>query len=150
MGLNFEKYAQEGSHFVNKLANSLGHPDETARAGNVLRAVLHTFRDRITVGQSFHVISQLPMFLKAIYVDKWKYRQHPLKLSTKEDFLKEVESYQRTYGEREFNWDISTEDIVQTVFRELKAYISEGEFEDVISQLPKGLAEIFSPLISHH
>ncbi len=30
MALNFEKYAQEGNEFVNKLAADLGHPEKSA------------------------------------------------------------------------------------------------------------------------
>lgn len=148
MGLNFEKYAQEGRHFVNSLAQHLGHPEEIGRTGIVLRAVLHTFRDRITVSQSFHLMSQLPMFLKAIYVDNWKYHEKPKKLHNKEEFIGEVELAQRHMGEQDFSWNKSTEEIIQIVFRELAPYISEGEFEDIMSQLPKELEEMF--MVSRH
>ncbi len=56
MSLNFQKYAQEGQSFINDLAKELGHPEEVARTGIVLRAVLHTLRERITISESFHLL----------------------------------------------------------------------------------------------
>jgi uncharacterized protein (DUF2267 family) len=139
MPLNFEKFANEGNHFVKKLAKKLGHPDEISRTGIVLRAVLHTLRERITISQSLHIIAQLPMFLKAVYVDEWSFRETPLRINKKDEFIAEVEKHQEKYGEQEFNWEQSTEEIIKTVFRELGAYISRGEFEDIMAQLPAEL-----------
>ncbi|MFW5725050.1 MAG: DUF2267 domain-containing protein [Bacteroidota bacterium] len=143
MALNFEKYAQEGNHFLNQLAEDLGHPKEMGKTSSILRAVLHTFRERLTISQSFHLMAQLPMFLKAIYVDNWKYSEKPLKLSTKEQFASEVERYQKQYGELDFDWDKSTEEIIQIVFRRLRTFISDGEFHDIMSQLPQEIRDLF-------
>ncbi len=150
MALNFDKYAQEGNLFVKNLAQKLGHPDEIGRTGIVLRAVLHTLRERITIGESLNMISQLPMFLKAIYVDNWKYREKPVGIRSREDFTAEVEKYQSQYGEQEFNWEKSTEDILKIVFSELATYISEGEFEDIIAQMPEQLKELFRETVHGH
>ncbi|MFO7922850.1 MAG: DUF2267 domain-containing protein [Bacteroidales bacterium] len=143
MALNFEKYAQEGNLFIKNLAESLGHPEEIGRTGIILRAVLHTLRERITVSESLNMISQLPMFLKALYVDNWKYREKPLGIKTKEEFAKEVEKHQAQYGEQEFDWGKSTEEIIMIVFRELGSYITHGEFEDITAQMPTQVKELF-------
>ena len=142
MALNFNKYAEEGNLFVKNLAKNLGHPNETGRTGIVLRAVLHTLRERITISESFNMMAQLPMFLKAIYVDNWKYREKPIRLD-KEEFLKEVERHQNQYGEYEFSWEKSTEDIVKLVIKELSSYIAKGEFEDIMAQLPEDIETMF-------
>ncbi len=143
MALNFDKYAQEGNFFVKNLAKSLDHPEEIGRTGIVLRAVLHTLRERITISESLNMIAQLPMFLKAVYVDNWKYREKPLTLRKIEEFTAEVEKHQEQYGEYEFSWNKSTEEIVKIVLKELGKYISEGEFEDIIAQMPENLKELF-------
>ncbi|MFP4064986.1 MAG: DUF2267 domain-containing protein [Bacteroidales bacterium] len=144
MALNFEKFAKEGNEFINKLANRLGHPEERGRTSIVLRAVLHSLRERITISESLNMLSQLPMSLKAVYVDNWKYREKPLDLNTRKEFIDEVEKHQEQYGEQEFSWKMSTEEIIQTVFSVLvDNYISKGEFEDIIAQLPKELKELF-------
>jgi len=86
MGLNFERYAQDANAFIKRLAQELGHPEEPRRAEIIVRSVLHTLRDRITVAESLNFMAQLPMFLKALYVDEWKYREKPERLKNLEEF----------------------------------------------------------------
>ena len=143
MALKFDKYAQEGNLFVKNLAKSLDYPEEIGRTGIVLRAVLHTLRERITISESLNMIAQLPMFLKAVYVDNWKYREKPLALRKIEEFTAEVEKHQEQYGEYEFSWEKTTEEIIKIVLKELGNYISEGEFEDIIAQMPENIKELF-------
>jgi uncharacterized protein (DUF2267 family) len=142
MALHFEKYAQEGNIFIKNLANRLGHPEEHSQTGIILRAVLHTLRDRITIAESLNLISQLPMFLKAIYVDSWKYRERPMTYSKIEDFKAQVKKLQEQYGEQGFDWEKPTEDIIKIVFEQLKTYVSQGEIEDILAQLPKEIEEL--------
>jgi uncharacterized protein (DUF2267 family) len=149
MTTNFEKFAQEGNSFMKELARNLGHPNEIGRTEIILRAVLHTLRDRLTVGESLNLISSLPMFMKAMYVDSWKYRDKPLPLKTRQDFIDEVERLQLEIGERNFDWAVSTEEIVNTVFNTMKKYIPEGEVTDMVSQLPADIRELFREKIHH-
>lgn len=143
MVLNLDKQAQEANTFINKLAADLGHPNEVERTGIILRAILHTLRDRITISESFDLMAQLPMFLKAIYVDQWKYSDQPKTYKSIEDFKNEVKRQQEMYGEQEFNWKISTQDIIQTVFKQLKEnYLSDGEMGHILSQLPGEIEEL--------
>ncbi len=83
------------------------------------------------------------MFLKAIYVDKWKFSEKPLDIKTKEEFIAEVERHQHQYGEMEFSWNKSTEEIIQIVLSSLGKYVSEGEFGDIVAQLPEKIKELF-------
>lgn len=147
MAINFDKFAQEGNLFLKELAQQLGHPEEQARSGIILRAVLHTLRERITMGESLNMLAQLPMFLKGVYVDNWKYSEKPVRINTKEEFFEEVEKHQDQYGEQQFDWKKSTEEIVRIVIKELGKYVSKGEFEDITAQLPKDLKDIFSESI---
>lgn len=149
MALNFDKYAHEGNSFMKALASNLGHPDEIGRCGIILRAVLHTLRERLSIGESLNLVAQLPMFLKGIYVDSWEYSEKPVDIRTKEEFYDEVERYQDQYGEQRFDWQISTAGIVDIVFETLRKYISAGEFEDIVTQMPKALKELFSEKVKH-
>ncbi|MFP4471504.1 MAG: DUF2267 domain-containing protein [Bacteroidales bacterium] len=142
MGLNFEKFAQEGNVFVKNLAANLGHPEETARTGILLRAVLHTLRDRLQIGESLDFLSQLPMCLKAVYVDNWKTIKTS-NIETVEEFTDEVKRRQDEYGEMKFSWSKSTRELTAIVLKELGTYISAGEAGHVISQMPKELKSLF-------
>ena len=144
MALHFDKYAKEGNEFVNNLSTELGHPEEIGRTGIILRAVLHTLRDRLTVSESLDLLAQLPMFLKAVYVENWKYMEKPTQIATLDEFTEEVKKHQDQYGEDEFNWNKSTKDIVAIVLNELSTYVTEGESEHILAQLPKEIEAFFS------
>lgn len=143
MAINFDKYAQEGNTYLNKLSSDLGHSDEKDRVATLVKSVLHALRDRITMASSLHFISQLPAFLKAVYVENWKYQEDVERLKTKEEFLGKVEENQQQFGEQDFDWNQSTEDLTGTVLASLSQYVTEGEMEDVMSQLPEDIREYF-------
>jgi uncharacterized protein (DUF2267 family) len=149
MGLNFDKFAQEGNAFMNNLCDKLGHPEDRSTGSIVLRSVLHCLRDRITIPQSFHLIAQLPMFLKAVYVENWKYHEKPEKVRTLDDFKDMVKLEQMKYGESRFEWPESTEEIIATVFNCLGKYISDGEAEKIMNELPEEIRELFAENVSH-
>ena len=141
---NFDKFSQEGRTFINQLATNLGHPDDDVTTARVLKAVLHVFRDSIKMSEAFDFMAQLPMFLKAIFVDQWKYREEPQELRSLEAFVQEVEAYQSRMGERDFGWPESTEQIVKTTFLTLKEeYLTEGEAKDILSQMTREVQELF-------
>lgn len=142
MALYFDKYAQEGNEFIHKLAIELGHPEERERTSLILKAVLHTLRDRIAIPESFHLLAQLPMFLKAVYVDQWKYHERPASYKHKEDFVHKVEEYQRAYGEVEFPWEKSTLEITSIVLAKLGMYLTEGQISHIMDNLPDELCEL--------
>lgn len=150
MALHFEKFAQEGNEFVNKLAADLGHPGERDRVTLLLKAVLHTLRERITIPESFHLLSQLPMFLKATYVDQWKYREQPENYKTTTEFLGNVERLQHLQGERAFSWSQSTEELTRIVLSHLGEMITEGQAEHVLSNLPEEIRDfVESAMVKH-
>jgi uncharacterized protein (DUF2267 family) len=142
MAINFLKYAEEGQHFLNDLAKDLGHPEETGRTGILLRAVLHVLRERLTIPESLNLLSQLPMALKGIYTDNWKYQEKPHKIKTQQEFAAEVEKHQAQYGEQAFSWDKPTTELIQIVFKALNRYISPGQLDDIIAQMPLELKSL--------
>lgn len=142
--LNFEKFAQDAHAYINKLAEDLGHPEEQQRALIIWRAVMHTIRDRIHLGESFHILNPLPMIFKGIYVEDWKYSEKPrLDYDTMEMMKNEIKKLQSQYGEQEFNWNKSTEEIVYITLNSLKDYISEGHMGHIVGRMPKEIKSLF-------
>lgn len=136
--LNFDKFCQEANAFIGKLAQRLGYPEEKKRTMIVLRAVLHTIRDRITMAESLDLISQLPMILKAVYVEQWKYSEKPpLQYETLEEMKRKIKHEQMRLGERQFDWQLSTEEIMSTVIDCLGDYLTQGQINDLRDQMPK-------------
>jgi len=142
---NFEKFAQEPHIYMQDLAARLEHSDEGPRTLIIWKAVMHTIRDRIHMGESLDLISQLPVLLRGFYVDGWKYHeQPPADYSTMKQFTDAIKEKQEQYGEAQFDWPQSTEKIASIVFESLHRYLSEGQLAHIRSQLPQEVKEIAS------
>ncbi len=135
----FENYATEGNAFLKALAKELGTPENIGHAYRVLQAVFNTIRDRITPQESLHLISELPMAIKGLYVHDWKIHDKPKKYRTKDEFLDEV---CRSILTAEVDFGGSAEQEVRAVFRVLKNWVSEGEFRHIQGQLTPEIAEL--------
>lgn len=144
MAINFEKFAAEGNEFINELSANLGHENEKGQVGILLRAVLHELRDSLSVAQSLNLISQFPMFLKAIYVEQWKDSGKRARVKTMEEFARKVEEEQRKFGERDFDWNEPTIDLVKTVLNTVyNKYLTPGQVEDMKAELAVELKQLF-------
>ncbi len=140
--LNFESFAQQAHEYVNDLAQELGHPEEKNRVLIIWRSVMHTVRDRIHLGESFQIMDPLPMIFKGIYVQNWKYSEKPpLDYETIEDMKDQVKDLQALYGEQDFPWSKSTEEIISITINSLKRFIQGSQMEHVIGQMPKQIKE---------
>lgn len=144
MALDFNKMALEGNTFMNELSEKLGHTgtEDRQQVGRILKAVMHSLRDCLDYKENFHVLAQLPLALKAVYADQWNYMDKPHRPQNVEQFEELVKTYQRKYGEQNFDWSMSTDDIVQDTLSCLRKYISTGEAIHVMDQLPKGVKEL--------
>ena len=141
--LGYEKFVQEANEYFNKLANDLGHPNEQSRASMIWRSVVHTIRDRIHMSEFLDFISPLPMLLKAMAIEGWKYRDKPkYNYETIEQMKTLVKAHQNQYGEYEFDWKMPTEEIISITLESLARYIPESQMEQVRGQLPAEVKEV--------
>ena len=97
-------------------------------AGVVLRAL----RDRLTADEAAHAAAQLPRELKELWAAGRRPVGQPLKLRRRE-FLERVRV---DAGLRSLS---QAERLTDAVFAGLKEQLSEGEAEDIVSQLPRDL-----------
>lgn len=142
MPLNFNKHAQKGNEFLNLLAEELGDKTNKIQAGKMLRAVFKTLRDYLTLAENFQLLSQLPMALKALYVDGWMPTHKKETGRRKIDFIEDVLAYEDKNHWSRFEDVEKTLKAVRAVFKTLKKYISKGEFEDMEAVLPKQLKKL--------
>jgi uncharacterized protein (DUF2267 family) len=140
---NFNKYAQKSNLFLKEVANELQMPDDPGRALRILRAVLHGLRDRIPPQESLQMISQLPMYIKAIYVEGWKWSPNNNSIRHIDDFVATVKSNDGVSGDYDFEDAEHTEEYIKGVFRVLQRHVSEGEIADVVATLPTDLRPLF-------
>lgn len=138
MALNFNQFAAEGNEFLKEYAKQLNLGKDTKLAGRILSSILHAFRDVISIEESLQLISQFPMFLKAVYVNGWT-KHKVKKIKTMTDFIDLVRKYNGTTSIHDFGSDEMAENYINTTFIVLRRYISLGEMEDLRAELPKEL-----------
>ena len=134
MLLDFEFYAAKGNAFVRLVADELDAP--RARSGRVIRSVLHALRNRLTHEASFHLLAQLPIVLKGLYVDGWDYYRENPPISDLSDFLTEVMKEDDDLAAYDFGDYENEMAAVASVFRVLCCFISEKEMHHVLQLLP--------------
>ena len=112
--------------------------DDPEKAYVGLRAVLHSLRDRVYPDEAIHLGSQLPMLIRGIYYEGWKYSDKPETIRDKEEFLDKIRNHYDN------NTDIDPEKISKAVFSTLSKNISEGEMDHILNNLPKEWKDLWS------
>jgi len=143
--LNFNKYVHEGEHFIHEVALETNTPWDMIRAVRILRAVLHSLRNRLPVSSSLQLISQFPMLIKAIYVDGWKITNQAKNMRHMGDFIESVREEGGPGLIRGFTTDYEVKEAIHAVLNVIKRHVSEGEIEDLMATIPEELR----PLMSH-
>ena len=143
MPLNFRKYAEDAEAFLHVLAERLGTPDDRDRAARILKNVLHLLRDQISAQESAQLVAQLPMFLKAIYVDGWRIGAKQQRIGNAEAFISEVRYPPAKKIYTDFTSDEQVAQAIRTVFAMLEEKVSQGEISDIVANLPADLRPLF-------
>lgn len=138
MSLNFNQYAREGNAFLKDYAKKLNMPDDTDRAGRILSSILHGLRKVITVEESLQLISQFPMFLKAVYVNRWTTRKKQ-KVKNMTEFIDLIRELDGVIALHDFGSEEIAENYINSTFMMLRKYVSLGELEDLRTVLPRDL-----------
>jgi uncharacterized protein (DUF2267 family) len=141
MALNFNQFAKEGNAFLKEFAKKINMPNETDKAGRILSSILHGLREVITIEESLQLISQFPMFLKAVYVNKWSTRRKK-KVKTMTDFIDLIREMNGVTALNDFESEEVAENYINATFILLRKYVSLGELEDLRTVLPKDLKSI--------
>ncbi|WNH13103.1 DUF2267 domain-containing protein [Thalassobellus suaedae] len=139
MSLNFNQYAVEGNTFIKQYAKELCIPEDPERAGRILSSILHGLRSIISVEESLQFIAQLPMFLKAVYVNGWSIKTNKKRVKDMEEFIDLIRSIDGKTFLYDFESDEITEDYIYSTFLILRKYVSSGEMDDIRGGLPKRL-----------
>lgn len=145
MSLDFLQYAAKGNAFINEVAEELKVPRD--QAGRIIRSVLHALRNRLSLQESFQLLAQLPMALKAVYVDGWKPDSAFERIRHVDEFLDEVRKEDGGLAGYDFGNDHRALAAVYAVMQTLHDSISEGGFESFIQTLPDSYQSWLEPLM---
>lgn len=145
----FDQYAAKGNKVLNELAIGLGDEYNIARAARILRCTLHTLRRCLSTEESLHLISQLPLMIKGVYVDGWKV-SHRERIRSWDEFLLEMLEAGGATAADDFENRQTAALAVAAVLGVLLKYISEGEMADILAQLPAQLKATLLDLIAEN
>lgn len=141
MSLNFNQFASEANSFMKLYTKELNLKDDKEKAGRILSSILHGLREIISMEESLQLIAQLPMFLKAVYVNGWSARKK-VRVKNMEEFVDLIRDFNGVTSLHDFENDVQAENYIKTTFIVLRKYISLGELEDIRTELPKDLKSI--------
>lgn len=143
MPLNFDQHAQKGNHFLNQLLDELGENSSKESAQRILRAVLRTLRNYLTMEENFQLLAQLPVAIKGVYVDGWSPSWKKTGESKKiKGFLAEVIHEEGIASWKDFSNEEEIFAAVKAVFRTIGKFASEGQLKDVEAVLPEDLKQL--------
>ncbi len=130
----FDQSLETTREWLQAVQEQMGLDDEQ-RAFRVLRAVLQTLRDRLTVEEAAQFAAQLPMLLQGVYYHGWTPTGKPLKIRSRQEFLDRVaEGLMRQHD---------PEEACRIVFRVLEEKMPGGVIEDVKRILPEPIRDLW-------
>lgn len=124
------------------MADELG-TDDRMEAYRVLRAFLHTLRDRLTVQEAADLAAQLPVVIRGIFFQDWRPRRTPRTYRDRCEFLRRFAEEAGIDGETSISF------AAEAATRVLRRHISAGEVEDVLAVLPTDVRELLNALTVH-
>jgi len=131
----FDQSLETTREWLQDLQEQMGLDDEQ-RAFTVMRAVLQTLRDRLTIEEAAHFAAELPMLLQGVYYHGWTPKGKPEKIRSREEFLDRVaENLMRQHD---------PEEACRAVFSVLERRMAPGQIEDVKSILPEPIRDLWS------
>lgn len=138
MALNFNQFASEANTFLKEYTKKLNVDGDTDKAGRILSSILHGLREIISIEESLQLIAQFPMFLKAVYVNRWSSSKKK-RIRNMTEFIDLVREFNGKTSIYDFESDEIAENYILTTFIMLRKYVSLGELEDIRTELPKDL-----------
>ncbi len=140
---HFEKFIPKGNHFINEVAKKMELEDKE-KAYRITRSVFHVLRDHLIGEENLQLIAQLPMMLKALYVEGWKSVEPVSRLKNIHDLYEELVKADGKVGGHDFPDTEAAAKAVKAVIEVLENTVSEGEMEDVKAELPKFLRKLLA------
>jgi len=133
----FESTIHTTNEWLGELDQELGRSDRQ-QAYRIMRAVLMTLRDRLTVEEATDLGAQLPMLVRGFYYEGWNPSKTPTRERNLQAFLDHVTQYLQEPT------DGDPEEAVRAVFGLLSRHVTPGEIEHVRSSLPKDVQRLWA------
>ncbi len=132
-----DRSVQKANVWLKQLCDEL-ESDDRQYAYRVLRGFLHALRDRLPVEESAQLAAQLPVIVRGIYYEGWVPSRTPQTYHDLRTFLDRLAAEASMSGETEASFAAAA------AARVLRAHVTSGELDDVISVLPPPVREVFA------
>lgn len=134
-----EETAQKTRRWLDELADELGRPHDHSYALRVLRAFLHTLRDRLPVIETAHLSAQLPELLRGIYYEGWRPATVPHRYHDLDTFLTRMAEEALLAGETEASY------AAESAARVMRRHLDPHELHKIAAILPASIASLVEP-----
>ncbi|MEV5545937.1 DUF2267 domain-containing protein [Streptomyces sp. NPDC052309] len=124
---DFEHAIHTANIWLKAVSEALGTEDRHF-AHRVLRAWLHTFRDRLTVDVTAHFAAQLPELLRGVYYDGWNPSAVPIKYD-RDGYVNRFVQEAKVKAE-------DVPEIASVVTAVVRRQVSPGTVESAVEQIP--------------
>jgi uncharacterized protein (DUF2267 family) len=133
----FDTTLQKTNEWLQEIMQEFG-TESRHQAYMILRATLHTLRDRLPIEENAHLGAQLPMLIRGIYYEGWRPSAEVQKMH-REEFLERIrDHFTGTALE-----DTDPEAATQASFLVLARKISPGEVEKIMRVLPQDFRDLW-------
>lgn len=104
------------------------------RSYAIVRAVLHVFRDHLTVHDALHFAGILPAVLRAIFVESWLPAAAPTPFPDRASLTQEVKASRRDHN-------LGSETSISDVAAALRRNVDNTDLDRVLAALPASAAD---------
>ncbi len=133
-----DRSAEKANVWINEVAAGLQTSDRH-EAYRVLRAFLHTLRDRLPVEEAAQLAAQMPLLIRGIFYEGWRPSRTPLSYRDPVEFIERVAREALLHGDTEASFAVAA------AARTLQWHVSPGEIEDVLRTLPAEMRPLIAP-----
>jgi uncharacterized protein (DUF2267 family) len=130
-----KRTVEKTNDWLADLQRELG-TDSRAEAWRALRGYLQVLRDRLTLDEGAQLAAQLPQLLRGVFYEGFDPGHQPEPIRDREKFLSALAQRAQLDDPAE------AARVAAAATRVLRRHISEGEVEDVLSQLPAEIREV--------
>ncbi|MEV0135951.1 DUF2267 domain-containing protein [Dactylosporangium sp. NPDC050688] len=126
----FDRATRTSHAWLDAVAAELGTSD-THAAYRILRAWMHTFRDRLPVDKSADFAAGLPELLRGVYFEGWRPGHVPVKFG--------AEEYRRRFAEEAGITTAEVAEVAPVVTGALRGQLATGQLDRALAQLPSAV-----------
>ena len=144
----FGQYENDATKFVSEVSRELDNQSNHQASIRIMTSVLHVIRDILSLEGSLHLISQLPLLIKGIYVSGWHVGVKE-KIKDKDQLIERLLLQNPRSGPGDFGTDEKALNNVMAIIRVLQRHISPGEIDDIRAQFPLELKNLWTSGVYH-